>query len=235
MIIGRGLLANVLRDIDNEKHLFYANGISNSVLENIPKNNFEIKEIEEIAKQNNGKTFIYFSTCQVNSELNHHRAYVKHKLFLEHFISKNFQNYLIIRTTNLVGHNPWNIHTLFNFLYHAITVNEQITINPVLKRNFLDANHFSTLLKGYLQKYPVNKTIEVVNPLSFSMGEIIDEFEKCFLKKFKMKRETETNDFAFFELNNQLSSKLFKVNNISTQNYIPDLLKKYYLELPVEN
>ena len=67
------------------------------------------------------------------------------------------------------------------------------------------------------------------------MGEIIDEFEKCFLKKFKMKKETETNDFALFELNNQLSSKLFKVNNISTQNYIPDLLKKYYLELPVEN
>ena len=112
MIIGRGLLANVLKEIDKDSYLFYANGISNSVLENIFKNNFEIKEIEDIAKRNEKKTFVYFSTSQVNAPQNHQRAYVKHKIFVEELIKKSFSNYLIVRTTNLVGNNPWNTHTL---------------------------------------------------------------------------------------------------------------------------
>ena len=234
MIIGRGLLANALKKIDKDNYLFYANGISNSVLENISKNNFEIKEIEDIAKRNEKKTFIYFSTSQVNAPQNHHRAYVKHKIFVEELIKKSFSNYLIVRTTNLVGNNPWNTHTLFNYLFHAITVNKEITVNPVLIRNFLDADHFSTLLKKYLRDYTGNKVIEIINPVSFTMGDIVEQFEKTFLKKFCLNAVTETTDFAVFELNDQLSRTLFENCNISTQDYIPRLLKKYYLPLPVE-
>lgn len=232
MIIGRGLLANALSVIDDEKYLFYVNGISNSVLESIAKNNFEIKEIEEIARKNNAGNFIYFSTSQVNSKQNHHRAYVKHKLFVEDLIRNSFSDYLIVRTTNLVGDNPWNTHTLFNYLYHAITVNQQITVNPVLIRNFLDAAHFTALLKIYLENYEVNKVIEIVNPISFTMGEIINEFENAFSKSFRLKEITETNDFALFELNDQLSIELFSHCNIFTRNYIRRLLKKYYTSVP---
>lgn len=232
MIIGRGLLANALKEIDDEKYLFYANGISNSVLENIPKHNFEIKEIEEISSRNNGKIFIYFSTSQVNSELNHDRAYVKHKLSVERLISKSFSEFLIVRTTNLVGDNPWNTHTLFNYLYNAITVNQQISINPVLERNFLDAAHFISLLENYLEVHERNRVIEIVNPLSFTMAEIVNQFENCFSKKFNLELHSESKDFAVFELNPELSKELFESCHISVQNYIPRLLKKYYHGLP---
>ncbi|HET7115939.1 MAG TPA: hypothetical protein VFI29_05585, partial [Hanamia sp.] len=210
MTIGRGLLANALEEMDEDKYLFYANGISNSILENIPRNNFEIKEIKEIAKKEEDKLFIYFSTSQVNSKANHHRAYVKHKLYLEDFIADHFANYLIIRTTNLVGNNPWNTHTLFNYLYNAITVNQQITVNPVLIRNFLDAAHFAKLLRVYLSRYETNKIVEIVNPVSYSMEQIINEFEHFFSKRFNLQKVNEVNDFALFELDAGLTLKLVK-------------------------
>ncbi|HEY5367875.1 MAG TPA: hypothetical protein VIJ75_02695 [Hanamia sp.] len=228
MIIGRGLLGNSLLEIDDDKYLFYANGISNSVLHQIPRNNFEINEIEEIARQNNGKTFIYFSTSQVNSQLNHHRAYVKHKLFVEELITKKFPDYLIVRTTNLVGHNPWNTHTLFNYLYNAITVNEQINVNPVLIRNFLDARHFATLLKVYLENGGRNKMVEIINPASYSMQQIVNEFEHFFSKRFNLQKVNEVNDFALFELDASLTLKLMKECGLSFDDHIQSLLKKYY-------
>lgn len=235
MIIGRGLLASALRGIDNDTCLFYANGISNSVLEDIPRNNFEIEEVKKISTENRERIFIYFSTSQVNSDLNHNRAYVKHKLYIEELIKKQFPNYLIIRTSNLVGFNPWNQHTLFNYLYHALTASEQITVNPFLERNFLDASHFSSLLKNYLENYDLNQVVEIVNPLSFTMNQIISDFEKCFSQKFHLRKETEKSDFAVFELNIELSKILFKNCNISIDNYIPRLLKKYYVDSPVKN
>ena len=233
MIIGRGLLGNSLLDIDDNKYLFCANGISNSVLHQIPRNNFEIKEIEEIARQSDGKTFIYFSTSQVNSKANHDRAYVKHKLYLENFIAGNFANYLIVRTTNLVGNNPWNMHTLFNYLHHAITVNQQITVNPVLERNFLDVSHFISLLKKYLENYERNKIVEIVNPVSFTMGEMVYEFENYYSKKFNVEMQNAATDFAVFELNRELSVELFESCHLSTLNYIARLLKKYYKDVPI--
>lgn len=228
MIIGRGLLGNALKEIDDQKYLFYANGISNSVLESIPKNNFEIKEVEEIAKQNDGKTFIYFSTSQVNSTLNYHRAYVKHKLFIEELISKCFSHYLIIRTSNLVGHNPWNTHTLFNYLFNAITANEQITVNPVLTRNFLDVAHFVKLLSSYLSNYEKNKIVEIVNPVSNSMEEIVNEFEQFFSKRFNLQKVNGINEFALFELNPDLTLELMNQSGLSFNDHIQSLLKKYY-------
>jgi len=228
MIIGRGLLANALNEIDNEEYLFYANGISNSVLHQIPRNNFEINEIEEIADANGGRTFIYFSTAQVNSKSNLDRPYVQHKLFVEDLITKRFSKYLIIRTSNLVGNNLWNKHTLFNYLFNSLAVNEQITVNPVVTRNFLDTAHFTDLLKTYLDKYTANKIIEIVNPVSFTMDQIIKEFEEYFGKKFIINRIPEISDFALFELNIELSLDLFAKCHIPTKDYIPNLLSKYY-------
>lgn len=228
MIIGRGLLANALLDINEEKYLFYANGISNSVLSQIPRNNFEIEEIEKLAGKNADKIFIYFSTSQVNSELNHHRPYVKHKLLIEQLIPGRFSKYLIVRTSNLVGNNPWNPHTLFNYLDNALHSNEEIVVAFEAIRNFLDADHFTALLQAYLNKHEINKTIEIVNPISYTMQQIIDVFEKFFSKKFNLQKSKSSNSFALFELNTSLSKELMKTEKLDFDNHIESLLIKYY-------
>lgn len=228
MIVGRGLIARALKILDARDIVFYANGISNSVMDQFEKNNFEIKQLEAIANDYPDILFIYFSTCQLNSERNHSRPYVKHKLFIEDFISKNFKDYVIIRTSNLVGFNPWNTHTLFNYLNHALAVNQLILVNPVLTRNFLDVDHFVSLLNVYLKKYTKNKIVEIVHPLSFSMQEIINDFEKFFGKKFILEKVCDSNDFAWFEINPKLSLELIKQSDLSFDNHITALLEKYY-------
>jgi len=228
MIIGRGLVGNSLRIIDAESYLFYANGISNSVLQEIPRHNFELNEIKELVKKNQDKLFVYFSTSQVNSKLNYDRAYVKHKLLAEDLVRSNFEKYLVVRTSNLVGHNPWNSHTLFNYLCNALKSEERITINPDVIRNFLDAEHFALLLQTYLNNYGSNRTIEIVNPVSFTMDEIRRQFEKYFSKEFVFEKVESLNNFAVFELNTGLSVELLAQCDICTDDYIACLLKKYY-------
>jgi hypothetical protein len=228
LIIGRGLLANAVKRIDSKQFLYYANGISNSILPRIEKDNFEIRDLKEIAEKYPQKVFIYFSTCQINSDRNLSRPYVRHKILMEEFISKNFSDYLIVRTSNLVGFNPWNPHTLFNFLNHALAVNEQIFVNPVLLRNFLDVEHFVSLLNLYLNRHnKTDKIVEIVNPDSYSMHQIIWEFEKFFSKKFNMYTKTE-NDFAFFELNPKLTLQLLAQSCLTFDDHIQTLLRKYY-------
>jgi dTDP-4-dehydrorhamnose reductase len=228
MIKGRGLLAKALKIIDGNEYVFYANGISNSVLQEIPFDNFEIKELKTIANDYPDKLLIYFSTCQVNSERNYSRPYVKHKLLIEEFISKNFPHYLIVRTSNLVGFNPWNSHTLFNYLNHALLVNKEISVNPSLIRNFLDVDHFVSLLSEYIKYNEKNKIVEIVNPVSYSMQEIIDDFEKYFSKKFILQVSNDRSGFAFFDLNPQLSLKLMEKSSVCFDDHITTLLKKYY-------
>lgn len=229
MIVGRGLLANALNKIDNDHYIFYVNGISNSVLDLIPEDNFEFEEVKKIADTNKGQLFVYFSTSQVNSKLNLYRPYVQHKYRIECLIKEKFENYLIIRTSNLVGHNPWNRTSLFNFLYNAISTGKQISLDNSVVRNMLDVDHFVDLLNCFLLKYhSVSKLIEIHNPISYTMADIISEFELFYLKKFITRETEDQNNFAVFELDSTLSTVLIGDSNISLVQYIPGLLKKYY-------
>lgn len=228
MIIGRGLLGKALMKIDNDKYLFYVNGISNSVMEEIPDDNFEAQQIKEIAENIGDKTFIYLSTSQVNRKENFCRPYVLHKYKMEVLAANLFPNYIIVRTSNLVGNNPWNKHTLFNYLYNSLHEENEIHVNESIVRNILDVDHFVLLFESYLNNFLVkNCTIDLVNPVSFNMGEILNAFETTFSKKFS--RNHLDDHFAYFGAPCILSSKLVEHCKISLNKYLLTLLNKYYL------
>lgn len=228
MIKGRGLLGSALTEIECDDFLFYANGISNSVLQEIPNESSESKEIKRFAEEYQDKIFVYFSSCQVNSPQNFTRPYVQHKLAMEEFVQGHFERYLIVRASNLVGANPWNEHTLFNYLFRAVKNLGQIRVNPGVKRNFLDVAHFVSMLQTFLHDHNGNETIELVNPRSYTMQEILTQFEEHFSTKFLVEEISKTGDFALFELNEGLSELLFSRCSLTTENYIPTLLSKYY-------
>jgi dTDP-4-dehydrorhamnose reductase len=228
MIVGRGLLGKALVNIDSDKYLYYVNGISNSGLAIIPDDNFESKEIEQIANTISDLTFIYFSTSQVNSVVNHTRPYVKHKYGVECMIAEKFPKYLIVRTSNLVGDNPWNNTTLFNYLYNSLQAKKEITVDESVIRNVLDIDHLITFLRFYLDTmYEENATIDLVNPMSYTMAEMLKEFEIYFSDKF-IKRYSAQNSFARFEASTLLSEFLVNECSINLDNYVSSLLKKYY-------
>ena len=228
MIIGRGLLGKALREIDSEKYLFYANGISNSVIGQIPEENFESREIQELHKNIEDKIFIYFSTSQVNAPENFARPYVQHKIRMERLISSSFSNFLVVRTSNLVGNNPWNEHTLFNYLCNALKDGREITVNDSIVRNILDVDHFLILFKYYLTHFLTGNTvIDLINPVSFKMKDILSAFENIFSRKFLTKINGDS--FAHFEATSEMTLKLTEYCEISWENYLSSVIKKYYL------
>ncbi|WP_333850847.1 hypothetical protein [Epilithonimonas sp.] len=65
MIIGRGLIASLFRDMDQENIIFFASGVSNS-LETSPEEFLrEENLIRKTFTENPDKLFIYFSTCSI--------------------------------------------------------------------------------------------------------------------------------------------------------------------------
>ena len=227
MIKGRGLLAQALYKIDRDDFAFYVNGISNSVMADIPENNFEVLELTEMAKDIGDKLLIYFSTIQVNATENYSRPYVQHKIKMERLISNSFSNYIIIRTSNLVGNNSWNTNTLFNFLYHSLQAQSEISVIESAIRNVLDVDHFIQLLDYYLEHFTEkNTTRNIVNPVSFNMAEIVREFENVFSLKFK--KTNSPVSIAYFEAPCEFSLSLMQSCNISLDNYLHNVIAKYY-------
>ena len=227
MIIGRGLLASALKEIDREQVVFYANGISNSTIDSIATDNFEAKQVLEIAAQRKVETFIYFSTIQVNAEENYDRPYVIHKIKMEELVRRDSQHYLIIRTSNIIGKNPWNSHTLFNYLYNSLKEKKEINVIESASRNILDVEHFIKLLDHYLVHYKKGSaTVNIVNSHSCQMHEILSAFENIFDSKFL--KNNATIKIAKFEAPCLFSAKLIHECGIDLDNYLANVIKKYY-------
>ncbi len=227
MIVGRGLLATALKEIDKKDIVFYANGVSDSTIKSVTDGNFEEKEIECIAQKKRARIFIYFSTIQVNASENFERPYVIHKIKMEELVRQLFPDFIIIRTSNLIGNNPWNRHTLFNYLYNSLKEQRRINIIESASRNILDVEHFMKLLNHYMIYYKKeNSTVNIVNPVSYSMFEILSMFEKIFETKF-IKDNAEIK-VAKFEAPCLFSAQLIKECGIGLDNYLEDVIKKYY-------
>jgi dTDP-4-dehydrorhamnose reductase len=227
MVAGRGLLGKALKEIDREDIIFYANGVSDSTIESIADGYFEENEITAFAKETSAKTFVYFSTIQVNAAENLQRPYVIHKIKMEELVKRLFPDYLIIRTSNIIGRNLWNRHTLFNFLYSSLKEEKRIPIVDSALRNILDVDHFMRLVDHYIIHYKKEPaTLNIVNSLSYSMFEIIREFETIFQRKF-IRSEAEIK-IAKFEAPCLFSAKLIEESGIELNNYLADVIKKYY-------
>jgi len=227
MVIGRGLLAKALKEIDKDDAVFYANGVSNSIIESMADGNFEAKEILGIAEQKIAKTFVYFSTIQVNAPENFERPYVIHKIKMEELIKRLFPDYVIIRTSNIVGNNPWNNHTLFNYLYYSLKEEKKISVVDSASRNILDVDHFIKLVDHYIIHYKKGSaTLNIVNSLSYRMFEIVSEFEKIFETKFI--KGNAGIKVAKFETPCLFSAKLMEECSIELENYLPQVIEKYY-------
>lgn len=226
-ILGRGLLAKALEKIDNGNFVFYANGLSNSVVNELPEKNFERNDLEMLSAHYSSKPIIYFSTVQCNSEGNFDREYVRHKLNMEKLIAERWDNYLIVRTSNLVGNNPWNTHTLFNYLYQALLSSSPINVDRSIVRNILDVDDFVTMLGTYLSSWEKKATaIEIVNPVSHTLGEILAVFEKVNDKKFQV--QPLQMPVAIFNISEKKSIELAQLANINFENYLERVIRKYY-------
>ena len=184
MIIGNGLIANLFRENDREKVVFFASGVSNSL--ETDKSAFLREEnlIRKTIKENPNKIFIYFSTCSIYDSSKNGSSYVNHKLKMEQIVEELANQFLILRVSNAVGKGG-NPNLLMNYLVNAFHQEKEITVHTLATRNLIDADDIKNITLKFINENSFNKIINVAYLENFSTKEILEILEKHFNKTAK--------------------------------------------------
>ena len=103
MIVGKGLIASLFTEVDQEDIVIFASGVSNSSETNPAEFYREEKLVRETLSQYSEALFVYFSTCSIYDSSKSNSPYVLHKLHMEDIIHTAAKKYLILRVSNAVG------------------------------------------------------------------------------------------------------------------------------------
>ncbi|GAA5093194.1 hypothetical protein GCM10023210_23240 [Chryseobacterium ginsengisoli] len=221
MIIGNGLIANSLINIDSEENIFFASGVSNSL--EIRSSEFE-REFSllknSVEKYPNNKLF-YFSTLSVNDLSKRNSPYVLHKLEIEDFIKNNCSNYLILRIGNIVGKGG-NPNTLFNFLKNQITNGSEFKVHSKARRLLLDIDDIPTFLSTNCLDIK-NTTINFAYPFYYDLKGIINAIQNQIQKNANY---TESDEGDFYKVDfDETTNEFF--TGIKPDEYLKILAEKY--------
>lgn len=224
MIIGRGLIANVFKDINREDIIFFASGVSNSLETDTNQFKRERDLIEKTIEKNPTKKFVYFSTCSIYDSSKYASAYVLHKLDMENLIEKIAQNFLICRVSNAVG-NGGNSNLLINYLVNNIKENNPILVHQKATRNLIDVEDIGNITLRLLDE-KINTIQNIAYIENFSVLEIVFALEKYLSKsaiiKLLNKGESYTIDTSYIVDYFKKNNKMIKMEYLNT------LLKRYY-------
>lgn len=220
MIVGRGLIAESLKQIDSENSLFFASGVSNSL--EVRDSEFE-RELE-LLKNNIAdypeKKLVYFSTLSIHDKSKQKSQYVLHKLQIENFIQKNCKNYLILRVGNIVG-NGGNPNTLFNFLKSKIVSNNSFFLHIKARRLFIDIDDISGFLSENIDL--TNQIVNIAYPNYYDLKTIVTSIQN---KIGKTALYEEINDGDFYQIN-FYDNVVSYFKNINSEDYLNNLVNKY--------
>jgi nucleoside-diphosphate-sugar epimerase len=179
MIIGSGLLARTFSQECSHRDdvCIYAAGVSNSSCKDAHEFERERQRLLAALKQTGrDTTFVYFGTCSVADPEAYDTPYVQHKLAMEHLVSKH-PHYLILRLPQVAGKTP-NPHTLLNYLYARISRSESFTLWRNARRNIIDVEDVFAIARELFNDDKMrNAAINIANPVSYSMPDIIQAME----------------------------------------------------------
>ncbi|ASK31545.1 hypothetical protein CEY12_16125 [Chryseobacterium sp. T16E-39] len=221
MIIGTGLIANSLRNIDTNEIVYFASGVSNSLETKEAEFKREFSLLSNVLENNKDKKIIYFSTLSVQDQSKQNSHYVLHKLEMENYIKDNSDNYLILRIGNIVGKGG-NPNTLFNFLKTKIKDNGKFILHRNARRLLLDIDDISNFLDSTCRPIK-NETINFAYPYYYNLKEIISAIEEKINKKAVYDEEDEGD---FYKVLFDDSTDTF-FSGIQSDDYLRILTEKY--------
>ncbi len=176
MIVGNGMLAKAMRQIDNDDLLIFASGVSNSMESRESAYLREFHLLQEMMSQHSNAKLIYFSTCSINDYSKKGTAYTNFKLKVEQFIKENSASYLILRVGNVVGKSD-NPNTLINFLKNSIVNHIEFDVFVKAKRLLILIDDLVNFIKQNQDKFQ-NEIVDLYYPYQYSVLEIVREIER---------------------------------------------------------
>lgn len=185
MIIGSGLLAQAFSPAFSQREdvCIYAAGVSNSNCTDAHEFARERQRLSAALQQEKHvDAFIYFGTCSVADPEAEDTPYVQHKLAMEQLVSAH-PHHLILRLPQVAGRTP-NPHTLLNYLYARISRSEAFCLWRNARRNIIDVDDVAALVTRLIADPNArNVTLNVANPVSYPMADIVSAMEKIVGKR----------------------------------------------------
>jgi nucleoside-diphosphate-sugar epimerase len=185
MLIGSGLIAQafVSEYSQREDICIYAAGVSNSTCTDTHEFSRERLRLSEALQQaKHVNPFVYFGTCSIGDPDARNTPYVQHKLAMEQLASTH-PHYLIIRLPQVAGVTP-NPHTILNYLYAKIARSESFSLWRNAKRNIIDVVDVASIVSKLVEdKAARNITLNIANPVSYSMTDIVRAMERVVGKR----------------------------------------------------
>ncbi|WP_375181107.1 hypothetical protein [Chryseobacterium sp.] len=221
MIIGNGLIANSLKNIDTEDHLYFASGVSNSLETRSSEFEREFSLLKNNVTSHKENKLFYFSTLSVNDLSKQQSPYVLHKLEIENFIKENCKNYIILRIGNIVG-NGGNPNTLFNFLKTQIMHGNNFMLHQKARRLLLDIDDITKFLESNCANIN-NQTINFAYPYYYDLKEIVEAIRNKLQKEANY-QESDEGDFYKVDFDESVND-FFKETD--AENYLKNLAEKY--------
>ncbi|ANF50411.1 hypothetical protein A0O34_07720 [Chryseobacterium glaciei] len=222
MIIGNGLIANSLKNIDSGDMLFFASGVSNSLETRSSEFEREFTLLKNTFKNNSDDSkLIYFSTLSINDQSKQSSHYVLHKKEIENYIQENSENYLILRIGNIVGKGG-NPNTLFNYLKAQISSSNKFSLHIKARRLLIDIDDIALFLDTNCSQLK-NKTINFAYPYYYDLKEIINAIQ---LKMDKKANYDEVNEGDFYKVDFDENTNNF-FSKTTSEDYMKILTEKY--------
>ncbi len=185
MVIGSGLLAQAfaLSFSHREDVCIYAAGVSNSGCTDVHEFARERQRLADALQQaKHVDVFVYFGTCSVADQEARNTPYVQHKLAMEQLVSAH-SRHMILRLPQVAGKTP-NPHTLLNFLYARIARSEAFSLWKNAKRNIIDIDDVASIARQLIaDKTARNITLNIANPVSYPMADIVSAMESVVGKR----------------------------------------------------
>ena len=221
------MIANRFNAYKNDKDIIiFASGVSNSketVEENFLR---EFTLLKKTIKEHPKNILVYFSTCSVEDTDLALAPYVIYKKKVETFIKQNVSKYYLFRISNLAGTSN-NPYTLLNYFVFNILKNHPLTVWKNAFRNIIGVDDMYSLIDYFLrEKENINATINIANPVNYSVPFIIKTIENHLNKK-AIVNEVERGDD--YKIDVSAIEALFNKLHIEfNDDYLSSLLKKYY-------
>ena len=230
-VFGKGFIARNLKKVKIPKRFdIYAAGVSDSNLINKKEYVREINTLKKyLSKRDRKSIFVYISSISVLTTGVNKDYYIKNKINIEYIIQKQVPKYLIVRLPQIIGKNN-NKKTLTNFIKNNILKQKPFYIWRGSKRNLIDIDDIKIILKRYLNKKPkINNIINIFNPSSILVKDLVILFGKILKKKVKIKiiqKKNKNINYSLINKNSTLPKKFYK--GISDNDYLKNLIIKYY-------
>jgi nucleoside-diphosphate-sugar epimerase len=228
VIVGDGMIASAfkVRAVNLSGFTLFASGVSDS--NEVNPENFTREENALKLHLSRCNNIIYFSTCSILDPELRESAYVLHKLAMESYICKESKNYLIFRLPQVVGFSR-NKNTLVNFLFEKVSESQSINVWTKATRNLIDIDDIVSVVEYILEhKVYINDVINVANPYSVYISEIVSIFEKILNKRAFI---TSQNRGGNYKIDTSSVNRIYADLGINfNQKYTEKILKKYYLK-----